>query len=1513
MSLFTQRILTLLVFSGLALRLAAGTVVVSNANASSNGTYTTLGAAVTAINGFTQAGRNVTVTISGTCTETASVTLTGAAGVWTSLTITPSGAALVTGNLSGVLFSISGVASVLVDGLNSGGNSLTFENSNTATTASTIYLTNGANKIRFRNCILKGSNTNSNVATGGGLYVLGGSTATLGNNNNSLINCELAPSGTNFPYVGVFAAGTSGKLNTADSIIGCNIHDIFNTTGSLMSAIYGFQATTQMVIYGNSIYQTSAKSTSSSGASRAIFWNVSNGSGLVVKRNIIGGSAPDGSGLTTVTSSAAANWFGIGISSITAGSNVIDSNTVCNVRFTTTAGTAGTAGSGTLIGITTGTAAVQSVSYNTISGLVATSSNTTAAGVVKGIDVASPSGNTMAVEYNIIDSLFSVGSVATVAHSVRGLMSANGGVANIRFNRIGTRYNGSIRAGVFGNSAVIQEASGIYLNGTGATTVTYNEVANVLNVASTGPTATNFNITRGIEVAVSTGAAAISVSNNKVHDIYSAAVNTSSTIFNVVGIGVPINSGPTITLSYDTIYNIVGAFSGTKYIAGIYNRSSTAGTLEIKNCMIYGVRDSFSSGSAITCGIANSGASVVNISNNMITLGIGNTTTGAFNGIYIYGGNPTIIHNSILIGGTGSTASACIATPLLSSFPATCTIKNNILANIRKGATHAVYALGIGSFANLASDYNDLYTATSTLARSGSLLTTNSATIANWRSTSGGDNNSVSVYVLFTDSTKDLHLNTALNCKLSGNAQYQAAYATDIDGQTRPNSAPPAGPDIGADEFNYSPPTISASFTANPVCASLPDTIKITSTAYLPFYTYSGPRGVDTSATPQLIFSSTANTDSGSYAISVNDITGCRVTQNVVLDVDVCTFTWVGNASNAWNTAANWSPAFVPNSCSADVLIPSGTTNAPVISANDVQVGNVQVNDNATLTLSGKNLRVCKNWKGGTSTGATTLGTGRVILESSSGAIISGTTSFNVLRLFTSAGASIGSTASVEIDSVLELQTGTLNNSGTLQFTSTSASKCAVIDHFSAGFTGSISGTVSAQRFVPGSGLWQHYFSTPFSGVAVSQFGASGTPGYIIPTGNCDETQITYGSPYGTFFQYHEDQAAGCALKGWEVVTAGAMDNARGYSTYQNGGAAINVSGTPNLAASYTVNGISNTGWASHTSLQGHTFTAGWNLVGNPYLASLQLQAAAHSSDFNTADVQVWNASGPYAGTYSSYKMSGGAGVNPVLTVAPFQGFMVNKTTAGSGSWVMNSSELVSGNAIFYKTNTPAITLEVSGNGYRDLTRIGFDATATNGFDAQTDALKLHSRLGQPTLYTLIGDQHSSGNVLRELQDGESTEVPLSLEPGANGNFVLSMSGLETIDKQLEVMLEDRQTRTIHHFATEGDYAFTANQSDNWNRFTLHFSKKAVVNGINNQNVKSWSAFMNGKSLMIDTRNWGRGTFHVFNILGQPVAAETTVNNALQALPIEGIAAGYLIIRATSETGEITTRKLVLN
>ncbi len=152
----------------IALVLLAGVLRAQNVTVAGavvgNGSYPTLGGAFSAINASAQTGANIVVSIVGNTTEASTAVLNS--GTWTSLSISPAGggARTVSGNIAGPLINFDGADRVVMDGLNTGGNSLLIENTNVGA-VSTIQFINDARIHGIQNLTLRGATTSTTPAT----------------------------------------------------------------------------------------------------------------------------------------------------------------------------------------------------------------------------------------------------------------------------------------------------------------------------------------------------------------------------------------------------------------------------------------------------------------------------------------------------------------------------------------------------------------------------------------------------------------------------------------------------------------------------------------------------------------------------------------------------------------------------------------------------------------------------------------------------------------------------------------------------------------------------------------------------------------------------------------------------------------------------------------------------------------------------------------------------------------------------------------------------------------------------------------------------------------------------------------------------------------------------------------------------------------------------------------------------------------------------------------------------
>ena len=698
----------------------------------------------------------------------------------------------------------------------------------------------------------------------------------------------------------------------------------------------------------------------------------------------------------------------------------------------------------------------------------------------------------------------------------------------------------------------------------------------------------------------------------------------------------------------------------------------------------------------------------------------------------------------------------------------------------------------------------------------------------------------------------------------------------------------------GSNSVTITQPAVLTATASNTGAYTAGQTISISATpAGASSYHWSGPNSFTYTGTnnPETIASATTAM-TGTYTVTVTNASGCTATASTnVVVTSAGTYTWTGNTSTDWTVSTNWSPVAPvggPNSCSDNVVLVSAANN-PVISS-AISVGALQINSNAQLTLN-SNISVCKDWTGGSGANAIVTGTGTIIMNGSSAQHISGNTSVQEIVIDNASGISMQSGSKLDVYTALDLKTGTFDpTNGALTFKSTSTTTAAVLDNFSSGYTGTLTPTaiVKAERYYSASLTYnQHFMGSPVNSPALSQFGASGTPGFVTPKPNCDETKLASTSAYGTVFTYHEANGASCAEAQWKVETSGNAQNGLGYSLLKSGTGTLTLSGTANLNSSYTVSNLTNSGW-SNTSLQGRPYGAGWQMVSNPYQATIVIDPTLNQGSFD-AQVQVWDV---VAGHY-------------VLTntIAPFQAFLVHKTNpGGTASYVIVASERTRNASTFHQLSAEQLTVVATNTstGRADQIIVGFNQNATDNFDSQLDADKLPGNLDRHTLYSVNQGKWMQNNILHDI--ATTSTVPVGFEPGKTGNFTLSFNNVNTFDPTTYIYLEDRAMNVMYNIRN-GDYSFTADSADNWNRFVLHFTPAAQIATSDG----SCNAAGNISIQQPGTANWNYSLTDVNN-------ATITTGTLNQNQPLNvSVAPGTYTLTLTDINNYVAVKTIVVN
>ncbi|MDX2134140.1 MAG: PKD-like domain-containing protein, partial [Saprospiraceae bacterium] len=678
--------------------------------------------------------------------------------------------------------------------------------SNTSTSGQAIrFINEGSNNI-VRYCDVRGVNT----STVSGVILFSTTTGANGNDNNLIDNCDIRD-GATAPINCVYGSGTSTTLatyNNNNTISNCNIFNYFSAS-STHTGITLTTANSNYTITGNSFYQTLSRSTTATTCAVQLSSSLNNG--IVISNNTVGGSAPNAGG-SPLTYTGGAIFRGFLVTVGTTAASTIENNTFRNISVTSTSTSAfqglislatgrinvlnntmgiqdgtnnivfslsGSAGRLHAIQAGTVTPELINITGNTIGGmaLVVTGAPATVPAFFPISVQGTSAGHQYTVSNNLIGSLTTANSVTSDANSTLcGVISFS--------NAVGQTYNNNTIANLTAsNTGTGASVNGMILQGSGTSPNflgSFNVSGNTIRNLSTASGSTTFISAVGMSVlGTAEAAGASTITQNTIHSLINT--NASAATF-AAGMVMNLSTALSATVSRNFVHSL--------------DLSTTATTANIRGIQI------------------NSG--LANYANNFIRLGIKPDGTDITTGFLITGITEAgtavsrLSHNSIYIGGAGVGAGSNTFALTVGSTAAGRDYRSNILVNARSNGAGAGkhYAISVpGTTPNppgVASEYN-LLQAPGTGGFIGLYNAVDQSTLANWRTASGLDNNSVSGNPQFINptgsaTTVDLHISTTNATPVEGGGVVVAGVTDDFDGQTR-NTLSPA--DIGADAGNF--------------------------------------------------------------------------------------------------------------------------------------------------------------------------------------------------------------------------------------------------------------------------------------------------------------------------------------------------------------------------------------------------------------------------------------------------------------------------------------------------------------------------------------------------------------------------------------------------------------------------------------------------------------------------------------------------------------------------------------
>jgi hypothetical protein len=331
--------------------------------------------------------------------------------------------------------------------------------------------------------------------------------------------------------------------------------------------------------------------------------------------------------------------------------------------------------------------------------------------------------------------------------------------------------------------------------------------------------------------------------------------------------------------------------------------------------------------------------------------------------------------------------------------------------------------------------------------------------------------------------------------------------------------------------------------------------------------------------------------------------------------------------------------------------------------------------------------------------------------------------------------------------------------------------------------------------------------------------------------------------------------------------------------------------------------------------------TYGWNLVGNPYPSSVNIDN--ENIGWTNIEPKVWYLEQSAVGE-DVYRVAivGGAGSTGSQYIPSQQGVFVHVINSSPSLTFPNEARVHYHDLgkPFYKeeaisNSSDVLYLKAQGAGKEsyDIASVVFRDYSTPNYDNAYDAYLFPGGARAPQLYT-VSDDNSYLTINSLPFAGKNTTVPLSFNVRENGtgSYVLTASNLGSFSYGTTITLEDKKLAKTQELTKNAVYNFNYTSGDDASRFLLHFYNPAY--GINDVGRKDdTQIYSDGYDVYVKdfTGHPVSGDLHIYNMIGQEVLKEPvaaiTVNKYAVNLP-----GGYYIVRVIMKD-KIIVNKIYLN
>ena len=474
---------------------------------------------------------------------------------------------------------------------------------------------------------------------------------------------------------------------------------------------------------------------------------------------------------------------------------------------------------------------------------------------------------------------------------------------------------------------------------------------------------------------------------------------------------------------------------------------------------------------------------------------------------------------------------------------------------------------------------------------------------------------------------------------------------------------------------------------------------------------------------------------------------------------------------------------------------------------------------------------------------------------------------------------------------------------------------------------GTITGNVTVERYIPALRKFR-FLASPVVGATAANWRNNGTNTAGIGThitggtvgNNFDQSTTNAASAF-----WYNELLAGSNVTvgsgatsdpGWTAFANGNTEdltNGKGFRILVRGDRTISLDGTGSVTPTNTTLSVTGTYPANSVSIAttktNSNTNSGFNLVGNPYPATIDWNAVTKGTDIS-ATYTTYN---PSSGAYVEWNGSTG---DASRYIASGQAFFVQQTGATGGITIAEANKVTNAAGNFFRnklTDHLKVSMTYDSANY-DAAFIHFREDAQNDFDTY-DGLKFQNA---GVNIASVGTDGKRYNINSLASLTKTTEMPLSVLGSVLTNFELKFEDVESF-KNHELYLIDHYLNKMLLLSDGFTYPITLSSdsaSVKDGRFKIVFVQKSTSI---NPNEKISSAFIlypnpaaNTIHLLLDAKNTNNEnvSFEIFNQLGARLQQGnldfTTAKD--QTIAIDNLAQGSYFIKLQSNSNQQTIK-----